>query len=131
MKIKPFARHCLAGLTAAVLMAPAAYAASNDAGMATYKQDVADCKAGRTNQSLHDCLYEARSVLRDTRNGHLKSEPAQELMANAMQRCAVHKQEIDRQACERMVRGQGMVSGSVAGGGEIKEIVTVIPAPTN
>jgi hypothetical protein len=132
MKFKPLTRHCLAGLTAALLLVPAAYAArNNEAGMATYRQDVADCNAGRTNQSLHDCLYEARSALRDTRNGQLQSEGTQTLMENELARCQVHPPGDERTACERMARGEGMVFGSVQAGGELKEIITVEPASTN
>jgi hypothetical protein len=129
MKIKPFTRHCLAGLTAALLLAPAAYAESSSAAMATYKQDVADCNAGRTNQSLHDCLYEARSALRDTRNGRLQSEDQHSLMENELARCQVHPPGDERVACERMARGEGTVSGSVEAGGDLKQIITVKPVP--
>lgn len=37
-----------------------------------YQQERADCLAGRTHQSRADCLYEARSVLRDRRAGGLE-----------------------------------------------------------
>lgn len=37
-----------------------------------YQQERANCLAGRTNQSRADCLYEARSVLRDRRAGELE-----------------------------------------------------------
>jgi hypothetical protein len=37
-----------------------------------YQQERADCMAGRTTQSRADCLYEARSVLRDRRAGALE-----------------------------------------------------------
>ena len=37
-----------------------------------YEKERADCMAGRTTQSRADCLYEARSVLRDRRAGELE-----------------------------------------------------------
>lgn len=44
-------------------------AQSQDSAMDIYRQDRADCMAGRTQQSRADCLYEARSALRDRQNG--------------------------------------------------------------
>lgn len=37
-----------------------------------YQQERANCLAGKTQQSQADCLYEARSVLRDRRAGELQ-----------------------------------------------------------
>jgi hypothetical protein len=37
-----------------------------------YQQERANCLAGKTSQSQADCLYEARSVLRDRRAGALE-----------------------------------------------------------
>lgn len=37
-----------------------------------YQQERANCLAGKTIQSRADCLYEARSVLRDRRAGELE-----------------------------------------------------------
>jgi len=37
-----------------------------------YRQERADCLAGRTAQSQADCLHEARSALRDRRAGALE-----------------------------------------------------------
>lgn len=37
-----------------------------------YQQERANCLAGKTQQSQADCLYEARSVLRDRRAGGLE-----------------------------------------------------------
>lgn len=47
-----------------------------------YQQERADCLAGRTHQSQADCLYEARSVLRDRRAGEL--EPSEMGNGNAI-----------------------------------------------
>lgn len=37
-----------------------------------YRQDRANCLSGQTSQSRADCLYEARSALRDRRAGELE-----------------------------------------------------------
>ncbi len=129
MKTTPFTRHCLAGLTAALLIAPAAFAAPPSSAAATYQKDRADCMAGNTNQSRHDCLYEAQSAYNEARSGKLRSDDPKTLMENALQRCQVQPPGDDRMACERLARGQGYTSGSVEAGGDLKEIITVKPAP--
>lgn len=140
MKTTPFARHCLASLAAALLIAPAAYAGQTSAE-ATYQKERAQCYDGTSHQSRHDCLYEAQSAYNEARNGKLHSDDAQTLAQNAIQRCQVQPAGDERTACLRMARGRGYTSGSVEDGGVLKEVVTVkvgpvpptptpVPAPT-
>jgi hypothetical protein len=49
------------------------------------------------------------------------------LSDNAQQRCQAQAAGPDRLACERMVQGEGTVSGTVAAGGELHELTTVMP----
>jgi hypothetical protein len=49
------------------------------------------------------------------------------LSDNAQQRCQAQAAGPDRLACERMAQGAGTVSGSVAAGGELRELTTVVP----
>jgi hypothetical protein len=55
-------------------------------------------------------------------------ENAAALIANALQRCQAHAPP-EREACERMARGEGSASGSVEGGGTIKELSTRTVGP--
>jgi hypothetical protein len=55
---------------------------------------------------------------------------AEQLRANALKRCDVHKGLEERALCVRMVSGDGQVSGSVSGGGLLRELETPIPNPT-
>lgn len=90
----------------------------------TYRRDVAECKIGRAGQTQADCLYEARSVLRDALAKKPQPDTSPEtLAANAVLRC--QKQPVaDRPACERLARGEGSRAGSVEDGAVVKELVT-------
>jgi hypothetical protein len=53
-------------------------------------------------------------------------------VANAMGRCDVHTSGEDQAACRARIMGMGSVEGSVAGGGLIREVETVVmPAGQN
>ncbi|MFY9514085.1 MAG: hypothetical protein WAQ05_24235 [Rubrivivax sp.] len=116
---------CCAAL-AVLLSLPMLSQAAELSPQARYEKERRACMDGVSTQSRKDCLYEAQSALRDARQGRLGGEDPQQLRANALRRCEAHNDMIERQACQRMVQGEGSVSGSVAGGGQIKEITTVI-----
>ncbi len=117
-----FARRCLGGMAAALLIAPAF--AQEMSPQATYDKARAACMAGDTNQSKQDCLREAQSAYNEARAGKLRGTDPKVLTDNATQRCQVHK-GADREACERLARGEGNSAGSVQAGGVLKELVTV------
>jgi len=121
-----------AALLAGAACAPALAArhAAPGSPEAQYQQDRADCLAGRTQQDRATCLKEAGAALVEARRGGLTSADAGTLQRNAVARCQRQPAE-DRADCERLARGEGRTSGSVEGGGVIKEIVTrtVGPAP--
>jgi hypothetical protein len=138
-KVLPMIRHrflsmpgrgaCAVTLVLAAALSPVlADAATADSPEAVYQRERADCQAGRTQQNLKDCLYEAVSARDASRKGLLTTESAQTLSDNAQQRCQAQAAGPDRVACERMVDGAGTVSGSVAAGGELHELTTVVPA---
>ena len=112
----------LAGL--AVQAAPATQAMN-----ATYERDRAACLNGSSQQERNACLDEARSVLRDSRAGTIPNASPQTQAANAMLRCQSQPAGGDRNDCERMARGEGEVSGSVAAGGQLKSITTYSVEP--
>ncbi len=101
---------------------PAPTAAEN-----RYQQDHANCLAGKTAESQKTCLKEAGAALQASREHDLKTLPPAQLAANERKRCEPLSGD-DRKAC--LARAAGMdtsVSGSVAGGGQLKETVTVVP----
>jgi hypothetical protein len=119
---------CAVTLVLAAALSPIlADAATQDAAEASYQSDRADCLAGRTQQDQKTCLYEAVSARDAARKGLLTTEPQQVLSDNARLRCQAQTAGPDRLACERMADGAGTVSGSVAGGGELRELTTVVP----
>jgi hypothetical protein len=86
-----------------------------------YRSEVNACLSGQTQQARDDCLKEARNAASDKNRGKL--ENYQEM---AMARCDVHAAAEDRAACRARMMGRGEVDGSVAGGGLIREVETVV-----
>ena len=68
----------------------------------------------------------ARMESRNARGGQLTAVSAEQAQANALQRCA-YLPAMYKTDCEARVKGQGQVSGSVIGGGLVKETVTTLP----
>lgn len=96
------------------------------AAQARYRQDMALCQSGQSNQPRQACQTEARNALQAARRGTLSGDDGA-AERNAMLRCAAH-QGIDRQACEARMRGEGTTTeGSVGGGGILRQTVTVVP----
>lgn len=120
----------LAMLAAGTLIcATSALAAGASAeAQSSYKNDVANCNAGNTQQDRATCLREAGAALQESRRGDLTNAPRAQKQADAMQRCDALSGS-DRDACQARMRGEGSVSGSVAGGGILREIVTPDPNP--
>ena len=89
-----------------------------------FQQERAACLSGRTQQDQATCLREANNAAAEKRQGTLDNSGGR-FDANARQRCEVLTGE-DRSACEARVMGYGSASGSVAGGGLIREVETVV-----
>jgi len=130
----PTFKHISHSLVFAIGTALASAAAAQTAtpgaaadAQARYKQEMALCTSGQSSQDRATCQREARSALAAARRGALTT-PADQALANAMQRCHAFPAGDDRRACESRVRGEGTVQGSVAGGGILRETVTVVPA---
>ena len=93
----------------------------------SFEKERAACLSGRTQQDQATCLREANNAAAEKRRGKLDNSGAQ-FDANARQRCEALTGE-DRTACEARVMGYGNTSGSVAGGGVIREVETVVLPP--
>ena len=121
---------CLSLAAAGILLgSPAAMAAGASAdAQARYRQEMAVCNSGQSNQERGTCREEARRALAAARRGGLNAAPGQ-YGQNAAQRCGALKGD-DRNDCEARMRGQGRAEGSVAGGGILRESVTttIVPA---
>jgi hypothetical protein len=93
---------------------------------ARYQRDRAACMAGQTtNEDRATCLREAGAALAEARRGNLTDGDGQ-LRQNAKDRCKVLTGD-ERADCIARMNGAGTVSGSVAGGGVLREKVTIVP----
>lgn len=91
-----------------------------------YRQDIAKCNSGQSNQSAVDCRREAGSALAEAKRGTLPNDQGQYRM-NALQRCTVHEGD-DRVACEARIIGQGDITPEAEAGGLLRKSITVKPA---
>lgn len=91
-----------------------------------YRQDIARCNSGQSNQSVADCRREAGNALAEAKRGAIRNDPAQ-YRSNALQRCAVHLGD-DRAACEARIIGQGDITPEAEAGGILRKSITVKPA---
>ena len=89
-----------------------------------YRQEVQACRSGRTQQARETCLLEARNAHAALRRGELTRQN-ETFTANALARCAPLMGEY-KAACQARVMGFGATSGSVAGGGVLREVETVV-----
>lgn len=104
----------------------AANAGALTEAQARYRQDMAVCNSGQSNQDVATCRQEARNALAETRRGGLNEAPPSEQQQNALRRCSVHQGD-DRADCEARMRGEGRVEGNAASGGVLRETETVVP----
>ncbi|MFW2355788.1 hypothetical protein [Hydrogenophaga sp.] len=115
-------------LVRTTLVVACAFSAAGVWAQTTYEQDRAACLRSDSQHERKSCLREAAAVRTQskTRTPMMNSSPESRLQ-NAMKRCTELPPE-NKAICERMVRGEGSVSGSVEGGGLIRELVTPVPA---
>ena len=110
------------------LVAACALTTSGAWAQSTYEQDRAACLRSDSQHERTSCLREAGAVrAQGARKMPMAGDTPESRMQNAMKRCVELPPE-SKATCERMVRGEGSVSGSVAGGGQIRELVTPVPA---
>ena len=104
----------------------AAASSPANAAQTRYQQDRALCLSGMSNQDRATCLKEAGAARAEAQKGGLGdgSEPYAD---NQRKRCA-QLPGSQRQDCLARMQGQGNISGSVAGGGLLRETVTAVPA---
>ena len=121
-------RNVIVATCSALLYATIALAANTGAladAQARFRQDMAVCNSGNSNQELATCRLEAKNALAEARRGGLNDAPDQ-YQPNALRRCDAHQGD-DRTACEARMLGAGRVEGRVSGGGVLRESVTVVP----
>lgn len=116
------------GLTALLVMTAAtAQVALGTTGIdatGNASSEMAACNNGTTQQDRTTCLTEVKNANAAKRAGQLDNAGGQ-FRTNALQRCNALQGE-DKIACEARVVGYGNTQGSVAGGGVIRQVETVV-----
>lgn len=90
-----------------------------------YRQELQACREGRTGEDRATCQREARNAAADKRRGVLTNKG--DFQANALARCNAHRDKVDHDTCRERVLGEGGLSGSVAGGGLLRELEVTLP----
>lgn len=120
------ARLCL--LTAMAL-GPTVQAAGRKAAppppVAASETDRLACQQGPSGTDLDACMKELRAVRAARLHGELATPT--DFVANRSRRCDALRGD-DHSDCLARMRGEGTVSGSVEGGGLLRELVTEVPA---
>ena len=130
---KARSRKSLASFGAAALLAMTAATAQVATGTTgidasgSYQQEVNACMTGKTQQDRDTCLREARNAQADKKRGVLDNSGAK-FDSNAAARCDVLVGE-EKAACQARMMGYGNTTGSIAGGGVLREVETVVLPP--
>lgn len=128
---QPARRLFFAVIAALSVTAAGAQVATGTTGIdrsGDYKQEVQACLSGRTQQDQATCLREARNARAERKSG-ASSSSASDYRANAAMRCNGLSGD-DQALCRARVTGYGTESGSVAGGGVLTSVESVVtPSP--
>ena len=103
----------------------AAQGATSPAVTSTTGNPYKGCVDGTTNEDRTTCMKEAGAAQAEARRGQLTS-PGGATDQNALQRCDALPGD-QRDACRLRILGAGTTSGSVAGGGVIREVTVQEP----
>lgn len=87
-----------------------------------FEADRQACLSGKSSQVLDSCTKEAKAALAERPDSTATVSPEQ-LKRNSMTRCEALTGE-ERTACVARMRGEGTISGSMPGGGVLRELVT-------
>jgi hypothetical protein len=128
---RPHSRRSLLSFGGAAFLAMTAATAQMAAPGATgidasgnYQQEVQACASGATQQDRDTCLREARNARVEKDRGQVATAPGT-FEANAQARCEALAGE-EKAACQARALGYGSTSGSVAGGGVLRQVETVV-----
>jgi hypothetical protein len=92
-----------------------------------YLEERAQCMKITAQEARRTCLREAGAAQVEARRGTL-AEPREDYERNRLTRCSYYKDPQERSYCERRMRGEGSVSGSVEEGAIVRELVVTVPA---
>ena len=121
-----FLALCMLGALAVSNPSPAANTVRDPDAHQRYLQERTACMSLQDDERK-TCLREAGAALFEAKHGGL-TEAQASYEQNMLARCAYHKNAEDRGYCERRMRGEGTTSGSVEGGGILRELTVTVPA---
>ena len=123
------ASRCTAAAAIALWGVCAFAATPSSETQARYEQERARCLSGQSGQAQDTCLKEAVNAREAASKGQLADGDGK-LRKNAKERCDVLTGD-DKRDCMSRIKGasNSTESGSVKGGGIIRETVTTEPAP--
>ncbi|MEW6690156.1 MAG: hypothetical protein AB1452_13820 [Pseudomonadota bacterium] len=125
----PISILALAVLGAIALPASAAGAKGSGESSAIHQRFLEE-RAGCESLSGDDrttCRREAGAAQIEARRGTLSDEGG-DFERNRLARCEFHQRADEREYCLRRMRGEGTVTGSVEGGGLLRELTVTVPA---
>ena len=114
-------------LTFGAVTAVSAQIASGTTGIdatGNAQSELAACNSGKTQQDRQTCITEVRNANAAKRAGKIDNSGGR-FRQNALARCDVFKGE-EQVACQARVVGYGEAAGSVASGGVIRQVETVV-----
>jgi hypothetical protein len=114
-------------LTFGAVTAASAQIASGTTGIdatGNAQSELAACISGKTQQDRQTCMTEVRNANAAKRAGQVDNSGGR-FKENALARCDVFKGE-EQVACQARIVGYGDAAGSVAGGGVIRQVETVV-----
>ena len=130
-RLSPIAKSlCAFSLTALLAMTASAQIASGTTGIdatGNAASEMAKCKNGTSQQSQETCMTEVRNAAAAKRAGKIDNA-AGPYRTNALKRCDVLQGD-NKLDCEARVAGDGSPQGSVAGGGVLTQVETVVVTP--
>jgi hypothetical protein len=115
------------GVAALLSLGASAQIASGTTGIdasGDARSEMNACLTGRTQQDRETCMTEVRNANAAKRAGKVDNANG-DFKANALRRCDIFQGE-DLVACQARIVGYGKTEGSVAGGGAIRQIETVV-----
>jgi hypothetical protein len=114
-------------LTVGAISSASAQIASGTTGIdatGNAQSELVACNNGKTQQDRQTCMTEVRNANAAKRAGKVDNSGGR-YKENALARCDVFNGE-DQVACQARIVGYGNAAGSVAGGGVIRQVETVV-----
>ena len=112
----------IAAMLATILAQAAEPARRGELGR-IYQQERAVCQGVEDKAA---CIREAGAALQEARGGKL-ADANTSFESNKIARCGYLKGD-DKEYCVRRMNGEGTTSGSVQGGGILRELTVTVPA---